>query len=477
MPSQRLDHFRSVPIDHLIQSIGAGRSAVSFVAMRPPLIESLFSLRARESTPGRELRGALATFLTMAYILFANPGILQAAGIPFEAAVTATAVAAAVSSVLMGLIANVPIALAPGMGLNAFVAYQIAGTTGSWQAAMGLVVVEGLAVLALVLVGLREAVMDAIPADLRRAIGAGIGLFIAFIGAVNAHLVSVPPSTLTGLTSNPLAPLPPVGAGSLTSPDALLAVGGLLLIAVLIARRQPGALLIGILATTGVALVTGLTSMPAGPWWRVPHLPTAGAADLGAALHWSAVPLILSLMMVDFFDTIGTATAIAEQAGLATSEQRIPRLKALLAVDAVSASIGGWLGASSATAYIESAAGVADGARTGLHSVAVGGLFAIAAFFAPLAAVVPASATAPALIAVGALMASSLGRIGFTDPGTGLPALLTVLFVPLTYSIAHGIGFGAISYVAIAVLRGRARRVHPLMFAIALAFAAFFALA
>jgi adenine/guanine/hypoxanthine permease len=348
---------------------------------------------------------------------------------------------------------------------------------GSWQAAMGLVVVEGLAVLALVLVGLREAVMDAIPADLRRAIGAGIGVFIAFIGAVNAHLVTVPASTLAGLARDPMAPLPPVGAGSFTSPDALVSLFGLLVIAVLVARRQPGALLIGILATTGLALATGLTSLPPGPWWRVPHLPTAGAADLGAALRWSALPLILSLMMVDFFDTIGTATAIAEQAGLATSDQRIPRLKALLAVDAASASIGGWLGASSATAYIESAAGVADGARTGLHSVGVGVLFAATAFFAPLALVVPAAATAPALMAVGVLMATPLGRIDFTDADTGLPAFLTVLFVPLTYSIAHGIGLGAISYVAIAVLRGRTRRVHPLMFAIAAAFAAFFALA
>ena len=441
-----------------------------------PLLQSLFALDARGTTPLRELRGALATFLTMAYILFANPGILQAAGIPVESALAATALTASLCSILMGLVADVPIALAPGMGLNAVVAYQIAGAVGSWQAAMGLVVVEGLAVLVLVLAGVRGSVMNAIPLDLRRAIGAGIGLFIAFIGAVNARLVLVPAGTVATLARDPLMSMPPVSAGSLRSPDALLAVGGLLLIAVLIARRQQGAILIGILATTLVAVVIGRAHLPAGAWWSVPHVVTAGQADVTAALRWSAVPLVLSLMMVDFFDTIGTATAIAEEAGLADERHEIPRLKALLAVDALSASIGGWFGASSATSYIESAAGVADGARTGLHSVGVGLLFAIAAFFAPIAGSVPACATAPALIAVGFLMSGAITRIDFTDPETAVPSFLTLLLIPLTWSIAHGIGFGAITYVGMAVLRGHAHRVHPVMYGVALAFGAFFAL-
>ena len=441
-----------------------------------PLIDSLFALEARRTTPARELRGALTTFLTMAYILFANPGILASAGVPFQSAVAATAVAAAICSIAMGLVANMPLALAPGMGLNAVVAFQLVGATGSWQAAMGLIVVEGLAVFALVMAGVREAVMDAMPIDLRRAIGAGIGLFIAFIGAVNARIVIVPAGTVTALLHDPSLALPPVAAGSLRQPDALLALGGLVLIAALVARRQPGAILIGILATTMAALATGQAHLPAGAWWGIPHLTAAGQADLGAALHWSAVPLVLSLMLVDFFDTIGTATAIAEEAGLHDAAGRIPRLKALLAVDALSASVGGWLGVSSVTSYVESAAGVADGARTGLHSVAVGLLFAAAAFLAPVAAIVPASATAPALIAVGFLMCGALTRIDFTNLETAFPAFVIVLVVPLTYSIAHGIGFGVLTYVAMAVVGGRARQVHPLMYGVAAAFGSYFLL-
>jgi AGZA family xanthine/uracil permease-like MFS transporter len=442
-----------------------------------PLAERLFTLEARRTTVARELGGALATFLTMAYILFANPGILAAAGVPFESAVAATALAAGICSIAMGLIANVPIALAPGMGLNAVVAFQLTAATGSWQAAMGLVVVEGLAVLLLVLAGVRAAVMAAIPVDLRRAIGAGIGLFIAFIGAVNARLVVVPAATVAGLAHDPSRRLPPVTAGSLRNPEALLAAFGLLLIAVLLARRQRGAILIGIVATSAAAVGTGQASLPAGAWWSWPHVTTAGAADLSAAMKWSAVPLIMSLMLVDFFDTIGTATGIAEEAGIVEPDGTIPRLKALLAVDALSASIGGWLGASSVTSYIESAAGVADGARTGLHSVGVGLMFLAAAFFAPIASVVPACATAPALIAVGFLMCGSLARIDFGEPGTAIPAFIIVLLIPLTYSIAHGIGFGSVSYVAIAALRGRVREVHPVMYGVAAAFIAYFVLA
>jgi len=440
-------------------------------------VESFFDVHAKNTTIVREVRGGVATFLTMGYILFANPAILSAAGVPFESAVAATAAAAAICSILMGIIANVPIALAPGMGLNAIVAFQLAPAMGSWQGAMGLVVVEGLAILLLVLVGARSAVMVAIPTDLRRAIGAGIGLFIAFIGAVNARFVIVPPGTIAALSQDPRAVMPPVGAGVLTGPDALLALGGLLVMGVLVARRKPGALLIGIFTMTAIALVTGQAHLPDGSWWRLPHLETAGAADVTSAFRLSAIPLMLSLMMVDFFDTMGTATAIAEEAGLVDVEGRIPALKALLSVDAISASIGGWLGASSVTSYIESAAGVSDGARTGLHSVIVGVLFAATMLLAPVAGIVPMSATAPALIMVGFLMATSLTRIDFTNGDTALPAFVTLLLVPLTYSISHGIGYGAICYVALAVLRGRASTVHPVMYVVAAAFAAFFAFA
>ena len=438
-------------------------------------MESLFHLQERGTTLAREARGGLTTFLTMAYILFANPSILSGAGIPPESALAATALSAALCSVLMGLVANVPIAMAPGMGLNAVVAFQLTASTGSWQAAMGLVVVEGLLVLALVAVGVRQAVMTAIPVDLRRAIGVGIGLFIAFIGAVNARLVVVPGSTIAALSTSPGVTMPPVTAGSLGHADTLVALAGLLLVGVLLARRQAGALVICIVATTGLALATGQAHWPtSGAWLAMPRLETFGAADLSAALHWSAIPLVLSLMMVDFFDTLGTATAVVEHASLAGRDGQIPGLRRLLAIDALGASIGGWFGASSATAYIESAAGVAEGARTGLHSVVVGGLFVCAAFLSPLAGVVPSAATAPVLVAVGFLMCTAITRIDFGRIDTGLPAFLTLLMVPLTYSIAHGIGYGFLTYVAIAVCRGRGRTVHPIMYGVALAFGIFF---
>ena len=438
------------------------------------MLSSFFALPSRHTTVAREVRGGIATFLTMAYILFANATILGAAGVPPDGALSATALVAATCSILMGVVANVPIAMAPGMGLNAVVAYQLAAAAGSWQAAMGLVVVEGLIVLALVGVGVRDAVMTAIPVDLRRAIGVGIGLFIAFIGLVNARLVMVPGGTLAGLSANPGAALPPVAAGSLSHPDTLLAVGGLLLTGVLLARGQSGALLVAMAATTVAALVTGHASWPSGAWVALPRLDTIGAADVTAAFSLAAIPLVLSLMMVDFFDTLGTATAVVEQAGLTDASGRFPGLRRVLAVDAFGAALGGWCGASSATAYIESAAGVAEGARTGLHSVVVGVLFVLAAFLSPLAGVVPAAATAPALIAVGFLMCTAITRIDFTRVETGLPAFITLLVVPLTYSIAHGIGYGLLSYVILAVCQGRTRRVHPLLYVVALAFGLYF---
>jgi AGZA family xanthine/uracil permease-like MFS transporter len=437
------------------------------------MLSRLFELEARGTTVAREVRGALATFLTMAYILFANPGILSAAGVPFESAAAATAVAASICCLAMGLLANVPIALAPGMGLNAVVAFQVAAATGSWQAAMGLIVIEGLLVLALVVLGLREAVMHAIPLDLRRAIGVGIGLFIAFIGSVNARLVIVPEGTVRTLSQEPGAVLPPVTFGSLHAPETIVATAGLLVIAILFSRRQTGAIVIGIVAATALALALGVARVPPAPWLRAPSFDTFFQADVRAVLVPSAVPLLLSLVMVDFFDTIGTATAVGEAAHLHDAEGRLPRIRTVLAVDAASASVGGWLGASSVTSYIESAAGVAEGARTGLHTVVVGLLFAVAILAAPLAAIVPAAATAPALLAVGFLMVQQVTRIDFHHLETAIPSFLIVLLVPLTWSIAHGIGYGFIAFVSISVLAGRAHKVHPVMYLTALAFLAF----
>jgi AGZA family xanthine/uracil permease-like MFS transporter len=438
------------------------------------MLSRLFELDARHTSIGRELRGGLATFLTMAYILFANPAILSNAGVPRDAAVAATALSAAICCVLMGVFANAPIALAPGMGLNAVVAFQLTAATGSWQAAMGLVVVEGLVVLGLVLLGLREAVVDAIPIDLRRAIAVGIGLFIAFIGAVNARLIVVPRGTIAALTAHPSAVLPPVTFGSLRQPESFIALIGLLVIAVLLARAINGALLIGIAAATVMALALGIARVPDGAWVQTPSLATLFQVDLRSALHATAIPLILSLVMVDFFDTIGTATAIGEAAELADEQGRLPRLKAVLAIDAASASIGGLFGASSVTSYVESAAGVAEGARTGLHTVVVGLLFLGATLAAPVAAIVPAAATAPALLAVGFLMSREITRVDFGVLDTAVPAFLIVLLIPLTWSIAHGIGYGFIAHVVMRAAGGRARDIHPLMFGTATAFVAYF---
>jgi AGZA family xanthine/uracil permease-like MFS transporter len=433
-----------------------------------------FDLHARGTTAAREVRGGIATFLTMAYILFANPSILASAGVPFEPAAAATAAAAAICTLLMGVGANFPLALAPGMGLNAVVAFQVAGQAGSWQAAMGLVVLNGVVVLALVLAGVREAVMRAIPLDLRRAISVGIGLFIALIGAVNARLVVVPAGSIAALARDPLATVPPVTHGTLQAAEPLLALGGLLVIAFLLATRVPGAIVIGIAAASAGAVLLGVAEVPAGGWLRLPRFDTVFQADLRRALDLSLLPLLLSIVMVDFFDTLGTVTAIAETGALHDPGGRIPRLRSILAIDSLSAAIGGAFGVSSVTSYVESAAGVAEGARTGLHNVVVAALFAACTFAAPLVAVVPAAATAPALIIVGFLMCQQIVRMDFSDLDTAIPAFLTLLLTPLTFSISHGIGYGFIAHVAIKLLRGRPRDVQPLMYAAAALFVAYF---
>jgi AGZA family xanthine/uracil permease-like MFS transporter len=422
-----------------------------------------FQLAERGSSVAVELRGAVATFLTMSYILFANPDILGAAGVPKASAVACTAAAAGICCLLMGFGANFPMAVASGMGLNAIIAFQASSLAGSWQAAMGLVVVDGILMLVLVLLGLREAVMAAIPRDLRRAIGAGIGLFIAFIGAANAKLVIKTPDGVA---------LPPVTYGSLQTPEAAVAMAGLLITAVLMVRRVHGAILLGIVASTAIAFVLKVAQLPGK--LEAPSFANAFQADLGGALHWKLAPLLLAFMMVDFFDTIGTTTAIADQAGLVDERGHIPGLRAILTVDSLGAVIGGFFGASSVTAYIESAAGIAEGARTGLHTVFVGLLFLAAILLAPVAGMVPAAATAPALLLVGFFMVAEIAKIDYARLETAIPAFITLVTLPVTWSISHGVGYGIISYVVINALTGKARQVSPLMYAIGAAFLAYF---
>ena len=435
-----------------------------------------FDLAGRGTTVGREARGALATFLTMAYILVANASILSAAGVPADAAVAATALTAGLASILMGLGGNVPIALAPGMGLNAFVAFQVAPMAGGWRGAMGLIVLDGVIVLACVLLGLREAVARAIPVDLRRAIGVGIGLFIILLGLVQAQLVVVPASTVAALSEHPGLTLPPLTAGEWSAPGPLIAIVGFIAGACLLALGRAGAMLVAIAVSSLLALQTGYMAWN-GTIVAWPRFDTVFQADIRAALDWRLVPLLFSLILVDFFDTVGTVTAIGEAAGLTGRDGMMPRFKQILAIDAIAAIIGGAAGASSATSYVESAAGVAEGARTGLHSVFVGLLFLASMALAPIAAAVPAVATAPALILTGLLMCRDMGRIDIARLDTALPAFLTVIMVPLTYSISHGIGAGFVAYVAVKVLSGRAREVHPLMAVSAATFILFFAIA
>ncbi|HZZ42226.1 MAG TPA: NCS2 family permease [Tepidisphaeraceae bacterium] len=434
----------------------------------------LFDLRARKSTLPREIRGGVATFLTMAYILVANPSILIAAGIPKESAIATTALAAGVCSILMGLLANFPIALAAGMGLNAVIAFQVMPLAGTWQRGMGLVVLDGLLVLLLVLFGLRESVMRAIPRDLRLSIGAGIGLFIAFIGLTHARLVVSDSATL-------------VGPGHLRDPITATSVIGLVLTSILLARKVRGALIIGIISTTLVGLFFHVTQLPTTLFSR-PDFQIAFQADVAGALanlfrhdpvtghiYPYLLPILLSVVMVDFFDTLGTITAVAEEGNILDEKTgQIPHLRRILIVDSISASIGGMLGCSSNTSYIESAAGVAEGARTGIHSIVVGLLFLASLFLAPLVSAVPDAATAPALILVGFLMTSQLARINFDQLDTAIPSFIILLTIPLTFSIAHGIGYGFITFSLIKLLSFRPREAHPLMYATAAAFAAYF---
>jgi AGZA family xanthine/uracil permease-like MFS transporter len=435
-------------------------------------LENHFQLKTRGSSVSGELRAAIATFLTMAYILAANPAILSSAGVPFESAVACTALAAGLCCLLMGFYANFPLALASGMGLNAFVAFSIAGEAGSWQTAMGLVVLDGAIILVLVLAGLREAMLDAIPIDLRRAMAAGIGLFIATIGAVNSGIV-------IGLDG----PGPPLGPGSFSDPVVLMTLGGVALTGVLLARKIPGAILIGMVASAGVLLylptgeeAVAAASHSASSLWKMPSFDIAFQADVLAACSVKYLPLLLTLLMVDFFDTLGTVTAIGDQADLKDDQNRVLGLRRILIVDSVSASVGGLLGVSSVTSYVESAAGVSEGARTGLHSVFVGVFFLMCVFLAPLAAMIPPAATAPALIVVGFLMCEGVTKIDFTKPDTALPAFVTLLFVPLTYSISHGIGYGILTFVTMRILTLRFFEVHALLYVAAVVFAVSFLL-
>ncbi|MBI3964371.1 MAG: NCS2 family permease [Chloroflexi bacterium] len=458
-------------------------------------LDAYFGITERGSTIGTEVVAGLTTFMVMAYIIFLNPVILTTGAkianqdLPFNATVAATCLVSAVMTIAMGLYANYPFALAPGLGLNSIVAFQLIANNGlDWRAAMGVVFMEGMLITILVVTGLREAVADAIPLSLKRAISVGIGLFILFIGFYTGGLVRVPIQIGQVVQQPPPVPL---SLGDFTSLPVIVTIVGLGLTAWLMAARVRAGILIGILATTGLAIVlhyaTGkaVSSVPGkailpAQLFSLPDFSTIGAGvNFGALAQMGVIALLLTvfaLMLSDFFDTIGTVIGIGTEARWLDERGRLPRMNRVLLVDSLAAAAGGAASASTATTYIESAAGVGAGGRTGLTSLVVGVLFLLGLFVAPIAGVVPPEATAPALIIIGFYMAAIVREIPLEDFEEGFPALLALIVMPLTWSITNGVGAGFVAYCFIKLLRGRARAVHPLMWLSALAFILYFAL-
>ncbi len=463
-------------------------------------LDRYFKITERGSTVGREIRGGLATFFTMAYIVVLNPLIIGTvpdgtgellAGGDLGVIAACTALVAGVMTILMGAVANYPLALATGLGLNAFVAYGVASLDNmTWADAMGLVVLEGLIILVLVLTGFREAVFKAIPAQLKVAISVGIGLFITIVGLVDAGIVRKPAG----------GPVPvELGVGGfLAGWPMLVFVIGLFLIAALLTLRVQGAILYGIIAATVLAVIveafakvgpqTPDGSNPTGWGLNAPSLPDSlvRVPDFGLLGHFdllgsftsigitAVVLLVFTLMLADFFDTMGTMVAVGAEAGLLDEEGNPPNTRAILVVDSIAAAAGGAAGVSSNTSYIESTAGVGEGARTGLASVVTGVLFLLATFFTPLVEVVPHEAATPALVIVGFLMMQQVTGIEWEDLEIAIPAFLTIVLMPFTYSITAGIGAGFVAYVLLKVVRGKARAVHPLMWIVAVLFLLYF---
>ena len=426
------------------------------------MLDRLFGLRSRGTTVRTEVIAGFTTFLTMAYIVVVNPVILGQAGMPVAAVAVATCVAAAFGSILMGLLSNYPLAMAPGMGLNAYFTYTVVKGMGlAWQTALGCVFISGIAFLLLTVAGVRQLIVSAVPRSLFAAVAGGVGLFIAFIGLSDAGIIVAKQGTMVGL-------------GSLTTPTAGIALLGLALIAALQARGVKGSMLLGILLTAAVAWIFGLAHFSPGAYSLGDLSATAFKLDVHRALSLkggiglSLLEIVLVFLFVDMFDNIGTLVAVTKRAGLIAPDGSIPRLNRILLADSTAMMAGALAGTSPVTSYIESAAGVAVGGRTGLTSIVVGILFLITLFFAPLVQAIPTAATAPALVLVGALMMGSLAEVDWADPATAIPAFLTVILIPLTYSIANGLAFGITSHAILKLVRGQASRRDWLVYLLAL---------
>jgi AGZA family xanthine/uracil permease-like MFS transporter len=413
-------------------------------------LDRFFRLRENQTDVRTEVLAGVTTFVTLAYILFVNPNILKDAGMPVEATFAATCVASAFASLVMGIYANYPIAVAPGMGLNAFFTYTVViGMRLPWQTALGAVFISGLVFFLLTVTQVRQWIVEGVPAVLRSAIGVGIGLFIAFIGLRNAGIIVRSDATLVTLSP-------------MSAPGVLVAVAGLLVTAFLVARRVRGALLLGILTTTAIAMLAGVSPAPHGAASLVTLTnpfaalrATAFHLDILAALRVGLIPILFSFTFVDLFDNIGTLIGVSRKAGLLDDRGQLPRIGRALVADSLGTMFGALVGTSTVTSYIESAAGVSEGGRTGLTAVVVAALFSVGLAFSPLVRLIPVQATAPALILIGAMMMTEIAHIRFDDVTEAVPAFLTIIMMPLTYSIAQGLAFGFMSYTIIKLLAGR----------------------
>ena len=426
-------------------------------------IERYFKIREKGSSVRTEILAGLTTFIALAYIIFVNPNILSEAGIPKEAAIASTIWIAALSTMVMGVVANYPVALAPGMGLNAFFAYYVCGTLGlHWTVALGAVFFSGVLFLILTVSHIRQAIINAVPQNLRVAIGVGIGLFIAFIGLKGTGLIVPDKATFIGL-------------GHVTDPKTLLSLFGLVLTGALMARNIQGSILIGIVATTVLSMCLGYSPIPHGIGdivsTSMPHMgATFGQLDIMGAWNYGIVSIIFTFTVVELFDNMGTLIGLTSKAKLVKPNGEIENLDRALTTDAVGTIFSSIFGTSTVTSYIESAAGIAAGGKTGLTAVTVSICFLIALIFAPLVGLVPGFATAPPLILVGALMMAEVGKINFQDFSDGLPAFLTIIMMPLTGSIANGFAFGFVSYAFMKTAVGKYKEVSWIMWLVSLAF-------
>ena len=426
-------------------------------------IERYFKIREKGSSVRTEILAGITTFIALAYIIFVNPNILSEAGIPKEAAIASTIWIAALSTMVMGVVANYPVALAPGMGLNAFFAYYVCGTLGlHWTVALGAVFFSGVLFLILTVSHIRQAIINAVPQNLRVAIGVGIGLFIAFIGLKGTVLIVPDKATFIGLCH-------------VTDPKTLLSLFGLVLTGALMARNIQGSILIGIVATTVLSMCLGYSPIPHGIGdivsTSMPHMgATFGQLDIMGAWNYGIVSIIFTFTVVELFDNMGTLIGLTSKAKLVKPNGEIENLDRALTTDAVGTIFSSIFGTSTVTSYIESAAGIAAGGKTGLTAVTVSICFFIALLFAPLVGLVPGFATAPPLILVGALMMAEVGKINFQDFSDGLPAFLTIIMMPLTGSIANGFAFGFVSYAFMKTAVGKYKEVSWIMWLVSLAF-------